>query len=257
MRKFIAGLVLFIFLTLWFSAAGAADPLSPEQREWINRRNVIRVGVFNDYPPFGFVSESGSPKGMSIEFWRLLSSKIGFWVQFFPALFNDQLNGLKAGRYDSLAGIFPLKERQSFFDFTRPYTTIRTHIYVKPRHARITTLRGLRGFKVSAVRGDSGEAICLRAGLRPYPVSNYLEAILDLANGDTDAIVMDELVVGYYVKRHGLEKKVLRAGMPVDVGRMTLPVQKGETLLLEILDKGVTLVSMDEWKKIEKRWLPD
>jgi ABC-type amino acid transport substrate-binding protein len=213
------------------------------------------VGVFNDYPPFGFVDRTGAPKGMSIEFWRLLSSKLGFWVQFYPASFNEQLKGLESGKFDSLAGIFPLKERARRFDFTRPYTTIHTNIYVKPRHRRIKSLQGLRGLKVVVVEGDSGEAICLRAGINPVRVTNYLQAVFELANGDGDAMIMDELVVGYYIKRHGLEKKILKTGPPVDIGSMTLPVRKGNRRLLKILDTGVRSVSRVEWDKIERKWL--
>jgi ABC-type amino acid transport substrate-binding protein len=36
---------------------------------------------------------------------------------------------------------------------------------------------------------------------------------------------------------------------------MTLPVSKGNTILLDILNKGIDMVSKDEWEKIEKEWL--
>ena len=255
MRKLIPGFCFFLCCVLGFPVSGTADPLSPELRTWLIERNVIRVGVFNDYPPFGFIDRTGTPKGMSIEFWRLISSKLGFWVQFYPTSFNEQLTGLESGKFDSLAGIFPLKERARRFDFTRPYTTIHTNIYVKPRHRRIKSLQGLRGLKVVVVEGDSGEAICLRAGINPVRVTNYLQAVFELANGDADAMIMDELVVGYYIKRHGLEQKILKTGPPVDLGRMTLPVRKGNLRLLKILDPGVRSVSRVEWNKIERKWL--
>ena len=256
MRKSILILLVFLFGFLPLEASGARDPLNPELRSWLNERNVIRVGVFNDYPPFGFVDNTGAPKGMSIEFWRLLSSKLGFWVQFYPVSFREQLKGLETGKYDSLAGIFPLKERRGLFDFTRPYTTIRTNIYIKPGSRRVHGLGSLRKAKVAVVEGDSGEAICQRAGIRPFRVTNYLQAIFELANGDADALVMDELVVGYYVKRHGLEKKIMKVGEPVDIGSMTLPVKKGNRILLKILDTGIGLISVSEWEKIERKWLP-
>jgi ABC-type amino acid transport substrate-binding protein len=255
MRKIIWVLSLFLPLFLSLSVCAAKDPLSSAQRTWLTERNVIRVGVFNDYPPFGFVDNTGTPKGMSIEFWRLLSSKLGFWVQFYPVSFREQLNGLEAGKYDSLAGIFPLKERRENFDFSRPYTTIRTNIYVKTRSRGVKNLGSLRGSKVAVVEGDSGEAICIRAGIIPFRVTNYLQAIFELANGDADAIVMDELVVGYYAKRHGLEKKIRQVGQPVDIGSMTLPVRKGNKRLLEILNAGIGMISRAEWAKIERKWL--
>jgi ABC-type amino acid transport substrate-binding protein len=253
-KSLMRGLVCLVSLFL-LSEAGAEDPLSKKQRVWLEERGTLRIGVFNDYPPFGFVDKSGKPQGMSIDYWRLLSSKLGFRVEFHPSLFNNQLEGLKNGQYDSLAGIFPLAERRRFFDFSRPFTTIRTNIYVKARYSHLKDLKDLKGLKVGAVEGDSGQSIAREAGLNPLSFTTYLEAILSLAEGETDAIIMDELVVGYFASKYKLGKNIRKTGGPVDEGKMTLPVQKGNSILLGILNRGVHTVSREEWKKIEKRWL--
>jgi polar amino acid transport system substrate-binding protein len=215
----------------------------------------MQVGAFDYYPPFGFIDELQEPQGMSIDFWRILSSKLQFWVQFHATRFSNQLDGLKTGKYDSLAGIFDLKERHQWFDFSKPYAVIKTHIYAKPKHTHINTLEDLKNLKVSAVLGDSGYRISEKAGLNLKSCSNYRECIFELAYGETDAIVMDELVVAYFIKEQSLRDKIIKVGQPVDEGKMCLPVAKGNTMLLNILNKGIDMVSENEWKKIEENWL--
>ncbi len=253
-RLLIKGVVCLVCLLL-FSEAGAGDLLTKKQRAWLEERGTLRIGVFNDYPPFGFVGGSGRPEGMSIDYWQLMSARLGMPVEFHPALFNNQLEGLKNGRYDSLAGIFPLEERRQFFGFSRPYTTIRTCIYVKARYSHVNGLSDLKGLKVGVVEGDSGQVIARKAGLDPLSFTTYLEAILSLADGETEAIIMDDLVVGYFASKYKLGQKITKAGEPVDEGQMSLPVQKGNAILLGILNKGVRVISKEEWKRIEDRWV--
>lgn len=247
--------VVCLFCVFLFSEAGAQDPLSKKQRAWLEERGTLRIGVFNDYPPFGFVGKSGRPQGMSVDYWQLMSARLDMPVEFHPALFSNQLKGLRNGQYDSLAGIFPLAERREFFDFSRPYTTIRTHIYVKAKYSHLKDLSDLKGLKVGAVEGDSGQVIARKAGLDPLSFTTYLEAILSLADGETDAIIMDELVVGYFSSKYKLGQKISQVGRPVDKGQMTLPVQKGNSILLGILNSGVKAISKEEWKRIKDKWL--
>ena len=255
MNKFLACLIICFLGLVLISEVKAEDPVSPEQRVWLNKHVPIRIGVFNYYPPFGFVDESNEPMGMGIDFCRLLSSKLNCWIQFYPVLFEDQLDGLKNGQYDTLSGVFPLKERRKFFDFSKPYSIIKTSIYVKKKYSHLKGVQELKGLKVSAVEGDSGQVVARKAGLNPFPVATYREAIFDLANGDTDVIIMDELVVTYFAKKFNLQDKIIKIGQPVYEGNVTLPVSKGNTVLLDILNKGIDMVSQDEWEKIVNRWL--
>ena len=255
MKRILMSVAICLICLLFVSAGRAEDPLTPEQRAWIKGHGTIRVGVLSYYPPFAFVDETGEPRGMSIDFWRLLSSRLEFWIQFYPTSFNQQLKGLKSGQFDSLGGIFSLTERRKFFDFTKAYTIIRTNIYVKPKHSHLKSLNDLKELKLSVVEGDSGQAIARKAGLDPSSYTNYREAVFDLADGGTDAIIMDEQVVVYFVAEYDLQDKITKTSRPVDEGEVTLPVRKGDFTLLEILNKGIDMVSKDEWKEIEKEWL--
>jgi len=248
--------ILFVMVTLFLvSQSLAEDLLTNEQKDWLDRHKEVQVGAFNDYPPFGFVDATGQAQGMSVDFWNLMASRLGFKASFHPAAFAQQLEGLKTGRFDSLAGIFPLDERKKFFNFTKEYTIIATYIYVGPKHAGLKGLTDLKGLKVGGVEGDSGMVIAEKAGLRPIGFTSYLNAVRALGRGEIDAIIMDELVVNYYSVQNKLEDRIKRIGQPVDQGKMTLPVAKENTMLLGILQKGVSLVSSEEWLKIRQKWI--
>jgi ABC-type amino acid transport substrate-binding protein len=242
------GLIVICFA----SAAAAKNPLTKEERDWSTKHGMVQVGAFTDYPPFGFVDAKGQAQGMSVDFWNLMASKLGFKVKFHPTLFSKQLEGLK---FDSLAGIFPLEERKQPFDFTKQYTVIATNIYVRPKYDNLKGLADLKGLKVGTVEGDSGQLIAEKAGLKPIGFKSYPDAIHALGEDRIDAIIMDELVVKYYAAKYGLKGRIKKIGEPVDQGKMTLPVAKGNSVLLRILNKGVISVSAQEWTKIRHKWM--
>lgn len=248
----IALFALLVFSSSSSSAAG--DPLTLQEREWLNRQGELQIGAFNDYPPFGFVDAAGEAQGMSIDFWRLLASKLGFRVKFHPRIFAQQLEGLKNGSFDSLAGIFPLEERRAHFAFAGPYAAIRTRIYVRPRYTDVQGLKDLPGLKLGVVSGDSSQVIAHRNNLVTFAFGSYPDALRALAQESIDAVIMDELVAEYYTARLKLGDKIRRAGNPVDEDFMTLPVAKENTVLLSILRKGIFLVSTEEWQKIREKW---
>jgi ABC-type amino acid transport substrate-binding protein len=240
---------------LGLSACGVKDPLTAPERAWLEKKGTLNIGVFEDYPPFGFVDETKRPVGMSIDYWNLLAQKLKLKVKFFPAEFDKQLKGLESGRFDSLAGIFPLPERQKTFDFTKSFYAINTNLFISPGLGDITSLKNLPSIPVGVVQGDSSQEVAKKAGLEMQVFSTYLETVMALANGQVKAIILDEPVVAYYIKAKGLEGKIRKVPQPVAQGWMTLPVKKDNIQLFNILNKGIPLVSPQEWQTIEQKWV--
>jgi ABC-type amino acid transport substrate-binding protein len=253
-RCLLVVLALGMLTSAWPALASQGSLLSVFQRAWIQAHGVLKVGAFNDYPPFGFVDKEGRAQGISIDFWRLLAKKLDITVSFFPVQFAGQLKGLKKSRFDSLAGIFRMASREKDFDFTEPYCVINTYIWVGPKHKNVKDWAGLKGLRLGAVSGDSGEVLAKKQGLNVKGFGGYQQTVLALAKGSLDAIVMDDSVVAYFLWKDNLQHAALRVGQPVDKGEMTLPVAKGNAMLLGILNKGVAAISDQEWQAMVTKW---
>ena len=230
------------------------DPLTPAQRAWLTQKGTIQVGVFDNYPTFGFLNAAGQPAGLSIDFWNLIAAKLNFKVQFHPAIFDNQLQGLENGQFDSLAGIFPLPVRGAKFDFSALFYLIPTSIYVAPDQSGVKTLADLKGLKVGVVESDSSQDLAEEAHLEPVLFSTYLETVMALADGKVQAIILDSPVVHYFVEKNGLQDKIHRVESPVARSSMILPVKHGNAMLLGILNRGLSLITQEERQKIEKKW---
>lgn len=263
MPRCFGGVILWVFCLLLAAAlppAAAAQSAAPKlvgvpARAWLRAHGALRVGAFQDYPPFGFRDQQGRMQGIAIDLWRLLARKLEIAVEFHPASLADQLQGLANSRFDSLTGIFPLASRRARFDFSRPYATISTYIWVRSEQQGVAGWAGLDGLLVGAVAGDSGLVLARAHGLKPLVLPGYEQVIQALATGRLQAIVMDEPVVLYWAAQHNQRGRFRRVGTPVDHGRMTLPVAKGNAVLLDILNRGLAAVSKAEYRALEARWL--
>jgi polar amino acid transport system substrate-binding protein len=257
MRKNFFRILILVSLLclLGLFACGVKDPLTASERAWLEKKGALNIGVFEDYPPFGFLDETRRPVGMSIDYWHLLAQKVKLQVKFHPAEFEEQLKGLERGQFDSLAGIFPLPERQKVFDFSKSFYDINTNLFLSPGLGDITSLKGLPPVAVGVVEGDSSQEVATNAGLKTKVFNSYLETVMALANGKVKAIILDEPVVAYYSKVKGLEAKIRKVPAPVAQGCMTLPVKQGNIDLLNILNKGIALISLQEWQAIEQKWV--
>jgi ABC-type amino acid transport substrate-binding protein len=248
-------IVLTVLLGLAFSLPSCTvDPLTPAQRAWLAQKGTIHIGAFNNYPKFGFLNEAGQPVGLSIDYWNLLAAKLNFKVKFHPASFDNQLKGLENGRFDSLAGIFLLPARRAQFDFSKPFYTITTCIYVAPHRTGVKKLADLKGLKVGVVEGDSGQDLAKGAHLAPTSFITYGETVMALDKGKVQAIILDCPVVDYFIRKNSLQDKICRVEPPVARSQMTLPVKHGNAMLLGILNRGLSLITPEERHQIEKKW---
>ena len=240
------------------ASPAATVSLTDAEKAYLAGKGTLTVGAFNDYAPYGFVDEKGAATGISVDYWKLVAQRLGVKVVFTPVLFADQLDGLKKGRFDTLAGIFPLPERKQWFAFSRPFTTIDTRIYAGAGATGLTTLKALKGApgaKVAVVKGDSSQQIADAAGLTTLVVKGYPQAVRAVASGAAQAMILDQMVADYYVAQFKVADKVKPVGKPVATGQMTLPVRKDDAVLLGILDKGVAMVGVSEFEAIYQKWM--
>ncbi len=229
--------------------------LTTAEYNWLQNHGAIKVGAFNDYPPFGFVDEDGEAIGISADVWHLISCRLNCPVEFYPVSFAEQLSGLQSGAYDSLEGIFPLASREEWADFSSVYWEINTHIYVRTEYADRTTLAALLGLKVGVVEGDSGQVLAQAAGLETVAYVSYEDVVKAAGQGAVDAMIMDELVAQYYINALGYQAALQVSGDALETGQMTMPVLEDNAMLLSIINKALADIDAWELELIHDKWI--
>lgn len=208
----------------------------------IKKSGKIKIGVFSDKNPFGYVDENGKVQGYDVYFAKriakdLLGSEDA--VDFVYVEAASRVEYLKSAKVDiTLANFTVTDERKEQVDFALPYMKVALGI-VSPQKAEITDVNQLKGKKLIVVKGTTAETYFSKN----YPdvtlvkFDEYQEAYDALLDGRGDAFSTDNTEVLAWAKQNkGFVVGVESLG---DIDTIAPAVQKGNTELLNWLNDEI------------------
>lgn len=152
-------------LVLLFAACAAvlcacSGPKHDSSPEGIKKAGKVRIGVFSDKEPFGFVDSSGKYQGYDVFFaHRIAQDLLGSpdKVEFVPVEAASRVEYLQSGKVDIiLANFTQTPQRAEVVDFALPYMKVALGI-VSPDSAPILSIDDLKGKKLIVNKGTTAE----------------------------------------------------------------------------------------------------
>jgi len=220
----------------------------------VEDENKIIIGTSADFPPFEYINDNGTIVGFDVEMTTKILEAAGYTVEVKDISFDSLIPSLENGKIDVIAAAMTITEdREEQIDFSDPYYEADQSILTKVNsNLNLTTSQDLQNYTVGAQTGTTGatwiEENLVNNGnmseddFRRY--ETYTLAVLDLVNGNIDAIVLDKPVAESYVKDQSVE-----ITMTITTNESYgLGVKQGNTELLEKINSGLsTLMDSDEW----------
>lgn len=201
----------------------------------IKKKGKIKIGVFSDKNPFGYVDENGDIQGYDVYFAKrigkdLLGSEKN--VEFVYVEAANRVEYLKAGKVDIILANFTVtEERSEQVDFALPYMKVALGV-VSPEDSLITDVDELKGKKLIVVKGTTAETYFTEK----YPeitlvkFDEYQEAYDALLDGRGDAFSTDNTeVLAWAIQNKGFSVGIETLG---DTDYIAPAVQKGNEELL-------------------------
>ena len=144
--------------------------------------------------------------------------------------------------YDAVAsGVTVTDERKETMDFTTPFVTLQQAILVRADGPQYKNESELVDKTVGVQNGTTGHFACQDAGIKNIKNFDAVpEAVLDLVNGNIDAVVCDSLVANDYVLTNdNFKGKLTVSGYMTntDIEPIAMCTMKGNPFL-NILEDG-------------------
>lgn len=181
----------------------------------IKAKGNIVLGLDDNFPPMGFRDETGEITGFDIDLAKEAAKRLGVELKPLPVAWDGIILSLNKKDIDVIwNGLTITEERQKQINFTKPYLENRQIIIVKAG-STLATKADLSG-KVVGLQQGSSSASALAADqatsavlkeVRQFP--DNVVALMDLAAGRLDAVVVDEIVGRYYIAKKPGEYQVL------------------------------------------------
>ena len=222
-----------------FSACTKENKTSARTVEQIKKSGEIKIAVFSDKKPFGYVDEYGEYQGYDVYFGNRIAKDLGVKVKYVPVEAARRVEFLVTGKVDIVLANFTVTpERAEKVDFALPYMKVALAV-VSPESALVTKPEDLSGKKLIICKGTTAETYFTKN----YPevellkFDQYAEAYAALLDGRGAGMSTDNTeVLAWALENPGYKVGIESLG---ELDTIAAAVQKGNSSLLEWLNNEI------------------
>lgn len=260
LRRLLLLVFTFIASSVTLSVCAKQISFNPQELLYLKENSTIKVDALAAWPPFNFI-ENSEVKGYSNDLVRLVAQKVGLKIKFVAGYGRaDYLNMLEKGEIDLISNIRRTVEQERAIIFTQ-YNPLHAvnGLLTLTKSADYADFTQLKGKTVALVRGFFYEEL-MRSH---YPEINILltksteESVEQLALGNADAVLDSYTVINYYLQRDFMSgvKNIPLSSHPIfNYPALYMGLNKNNSVLRDILNKGLLAISEEELFQLQKSW---
>lgn len=221
------------------SSSSSGNTAKARTLDEIKESGTIKIGVFSDKKPFGYVDDKGDYQGYDVYFADRLAKDLGVDVEYVAVDPASRVEYLTSAKVDIILANFTVTdERAEQVDFALPYMKVALGV-VSPSSQLISSIDDLEGKTLIVGKGTTAETYFEKN----YPKVNllkydqYSEAYQALLDGRGDALSTDNTeVLAWALENKGYEVGITSLG---DTDTIAPAVQKGNTELLDWINDEI------------------
>ena len=214
------------------------DTTSNESDDTDTTKEVIVMGTNAEFPPFESV-EGNEYVGFDIDISKKIAEKLGMELKIENMQFSSLVAALQTKKVDFIAaGMTSTPEKAEQVNFSDSYFTTTQVIIVKKDNDTIKSKEDLSGKKIGVQDGTTGETESRK--IEGAIVESYdagYAAIMNLTNGNIDAVVIDQKPAEKFVANND---KIMILEEELTTESYSIAVNKENEELLNTINEVLT-----------------
>ncbi len=213
----------------------------------IKASGTVKIGVFSDKAPFGYVDDQGEYQGYDVYYAHRIAEDLGVEAEFTSLDPASRVEYVATGKVDIVLANFTVTpERAEQVDFALPYMKVALGV-VSPDNAVITSVDDLKGKTLIVAKGTTAETYFEKnypdVKLQKYDA--YADAYNALLDGRGDAFSTDNTEVIAWAKANpGFTVGIETLG---DYDTIAAAVAKGNSTLLDFLNEEIETLGQENF----------
>ena len=217
---------------------------------------TLTVGFDAEYPPFGYMDESGEYVGFDLDVAQKVCDNLGWELVKKPINWDSKDMELNSGTIDCIWNGFTINGREDDYTWTDPYIN-NEQVIVVAKDSGIEKLADLKGKNVvvqaasaalDALNNDDNKDLKDSfASLTENP--DYNTAFMNIDSGAADAVAVDIGVANYQLSQRGKDKYVI-LDEPIQNEQYGIGFKKGNDELKDLVWAEVE--KLDESGEVDK-----
>ncbi|MDB6141673.1 MAG: histidine kinase [Pseudomonas sp.] len=227
------------------------------QWQWLQNKRELRLGTSApDYPPFDMTLTGHDYEGFTADYAGILAHALDtpIKVQRFASR-DAAIEALSDGQIDLLGSANGFEAAGKNLALSLPYAVDQPVLVTRVGETRPLT-DGLAGLRLSMVYHylplDEVKALYPNAILQTYP--SFQSAINAVAFNQADVFLGDTISTHYLINKGYLNNVQMANFGKLEANGFSFAVRSDDTQLLEIIDKTLKAIPIDERVSISKRW---
>lgn len=243
-------LVLIVAFGVLSGCSNRSDKQVFNSLDTIKKNNKIKIGVFSDKPPFGFIDENGDNQGFDVYIAKRFAKDLlgdENAVEFVLVEAASRVEYLETGKVDIILANFTVTEdRKEKVDFTNPYMKVSLGVVSKDG-SLITDVSQLEGKKLIVNKGTTAETYFTEnyPNIELLKFDQNTEAFTALKDGRGDALAHDNtLLFAWALENDGFTTGIEALG---SLDYIAPAVSKGNTELLNWINEELTTLGKENF----------
>ena len=213
----------------------------------IKKSGKIKIAVFSDKAPFGYVDKDGKYQGYDVYFAEQLAKDLGVEPEYTSVDPAARVDVLTSNKVDLVLANFTVTdERKEKVDFAKPYMKVALGV-VSPESAQITDVSQLDGKTLIIAKGTTAESYFEKnePDVKLQKYDQYADAYNALLDGRGDAFSTDNTEVLAWAKiNKGFKVGITKLG---DEDTIAPAVQKGNKELLNWINDEIVKLGKENF----------
>ncbi|MFZ7202187.1 cysteine ABC transporter substrate-binding protein [Avibacterium avium] len=241
--KKITALFATTLLAVSLTACNDNESNSAQNRlQQLQKADSVRIGVFSDKPPFGYVDNQGKSQGFDVEIAKAIGKDLlgdENKVQYVLVEAANRVEYLQSNKVDIILANFTVTSaRKEVVDFAKSYMQVALGVVSKDG-AVITDINQLEGKTLLVNKGTTADAYFSKhyPNIKLLKFEQNTETFEALRDGRGDALAHDNTLLFAWAKENpGFTVGIKTLG---DQDFIAPAVKKGDTELLAWLDQEI------------------
>ncbi|NVK27386.1 amino acid ABC transporter substrate-binding protein [Marinomonas sp. CT5] len=243
--------------TLIIAAGFSALNATADVLQDIKDRNLIRIAVPQDFPPFGSIGTNLKPQGIDVDMANYIADEMGVKIEIIPVTSANRIPYLQTKKVDLvISSLGKNPEREKAIDFSTPYAPFFLGVFGS-KDVSVNKIEELANKTVGVTRGSVEDLELEKNAPKSVNVRRFEDNNTTLTaylSGQVNLIATGNLVAAEIAKRQpkrAPENKFMLKNSPCYIG-----MAKGETALQAKVNELIkAALASGELNEISMKWL--
>lgn len=242
-------------LAIGLLTAGAG-PVAADALDDVTKAGTIRIGIFEDFPPFASLGSDMKIQGYDIDMAEALANALGVKAELVGITGQNRIPFLSEGKVDALLSIGYSDERAQVVDFTDPYAPYYIAV-MGPEEVAVAGPADLAGKTIAVNRGTLEDTEVTKVAPEGADIQRYNDyngVISAFLSGQSQLMVVGNDVGATILAQNPAIKPVEKFVLLTSPSNMA--VKKGETRLQQKLNETLAGMKKDgSLNEMAVKWL--